>query len=63
MIVAFSSSANRHNVLWKLTYTDTNSIERVFVGTYLIELDNGVCTFFHQCSEEHEQSTADARSR
>lgn len=48
----FSSSDNKHSIIWKLQYDNKENIAYVFSGTYLIELnDNGLCTYFHHSCE------------
>lgn len=48
----FSSSENKHAVIWKLQYLDTENIEKNFAGTYLIKLnEEGKCIYFHHSCE------------
>lgn len=48
----FSSTGNKHTVLWTLSYVNEESETKRWAGTYLIELnDSGKCSYFHQTGE------------
>lgn len=48
----FASEGNKHSVTWGLVYT-LNDTQHVWVGTYLIELNEaGKCVYFYQVGEE-----------
>ncbi len=49
----FSSSKNKHSVIWRLQYQNRENVLKFFSGTYLIELNNdGLCTYFHHSCEQ-----------
>lgn len=54
-LALFSSTENKHSIIWDLKYTDKNHKRNNYAGTYLIELNNnGLCTFFHHsCENNH----------
>lgn len=49
----YSSTENRHAVIWHLRYVDQADNEQVWAGTYLITLNGeGKCTYFHHAGEK-----------
>lgn len=48
----YSSDANKHAVVWVLSYSNAKSVAQDWAGTYLVELnENGVCGYFYQVGE------------
>ena len=49
----FSSSNDKHALLWQLTYVDDDLETQYWAGTYLIALNEaGKCNYFHQTGEK-----------
>ena len=49
----FSSSNDKHALLWQLTYVDDDLETQYWAGTYFIALDEaGKCSYFHQTGEK-----------
>lgn len=49
----FSSSNDKHTVLWQLMHRDDDYETQSWAGTYLIALDEaGNCNYFHQTGDK-----------